>query len=109
MNASIQQDFDNFVDKTILEIHKGVQDVCEQSLLIKTIDGWNNDNQAVVHLKLGVFSEEVPPIVGDADVIVIEDERHQVVILPTAFSNPAYMISRNSLLFGEGNQADTQA
>jgi hypothetical protein len=109
MHASIQENLDNFVDNTCREIRRSVQDSFEQSLLIQTLDSWNNDDQPVVELQLRVLPEEMSPIVGDENVIVLKNERHQIVILPPTFSKPTYVVCRYSSLLGKGDQTDTQA
>jgi hypothetical protein len=109
VHAPIRQDFGQFVDETIVESHKSVQRGFEQSLLTQTLNGRDNDDETVVHLQLGIFSEEVPSIIGDEDVIVFGYEAHQIVILPTTFSDPAYMICCYPALLGESDQADAQA
>jgi hypothetical protein len=56
----------------VLEICKSSQGVFEQPLLSEALNRRDNHDQAAVHFQLRVLSEEMPPIVGNEDVIVID-------------------------------------
>ena len=46
------------------------------------------------------ISQEMPSIAGNEDVVDVENEWHQIMILPTTFSDPAYVIARDASLLG---------
>src|SRR5689334_873491 len=51
----------------------------------------NEDDQAGMNVEPCVLPEEVPPVNGDDDVVVLDSKRHKIPVLPTALADVGHI------------------
>lgn len=109
VNYAVGEHFDDAVHHVVVHSSECIQVGGEEPVHCRAVGARHQDDQAAMQVVLHIELEEIPAIVGDDDVVVLDCKGNQVVVLPAALADMRAEFGDDAPVLGDGHQTRMQA